>query len=284
MTVLLRGPDGGQTIFRRVRLREGHSEHWLEDRLVETPALLPLDEIELGAGAFIPVCRQLALPRATGQAFLDILGVTAHGRLVLVECKLWRNPQARREVAAQIMEYAALLRRWSYADLTAKLKATKGFTGDNPLYDLVAARHPSLSEAAFVDAVSNGLRLGDFHLVIAGDGIRDDMRALTDHLAQSHARLSLVEFRVWEDDTGQVLVVPHIPFRSEVHVQRIVTQADGSPVTFAQDDEPGARDPADTAGDQALVRAQNRDFWQGLIDRIEFDHPDQAPPRHGGNN
>lgn len=43
-----------------------------------------------------------------------------------MECKLWRNPQARREVLAQILEYASLLRGWSYGDLTARLKAARG--------------------------------------------------------------------------------------------------------------------------------------------------------------
>lgn len=28
----------------------------------------------------------------------------------------------------------------------------------------------------------------------------------------------------------------------------------------------------------------NRAFWQRFIDEVAFDHPDQPPPRHGGNN
>jgi hypothetical protein len=37
---------------------------------------------------------------------------------------------------------------------------------------------------------------------------------------------------------------------------------------------PGRRDPAGV----------NRAFWQRFIDEVAFDHPDQPPPRHGGNN
>ena len=33
------------------------------------------------------------------------------------------NPQARREVLAQTLEYASLMQRLSYSDLTAKLKS-----------------------------------------------------------------------------------------------------------------------------------------------------------------
>lgn len=56
--------------------------------------------------------------------YLDILAVRASGRPVLIECKLWKNPQARREVIGQILEYGALLQGQSYADVDAQVKAT----------------------------------------------------------------------------------------------------------------------------------------------------------------
>ena len=90
--------------------------------------------MEAGAGDVVPLCRELAIPRAGGSVFLDMLGVTQTGRLVLVECKLWRNPQARREVVAQIVEYAALLRHLSFGDLTARLKQKLGVSAANPIY------------------------------------------------------------------------------------------------------------------------------------------------------
>jgi len=43
----------------------------------------------------------------------------ARGRVILAECKLWRNPEARREVVAQIPDYAesaprrSLMLKWS---------------------------------------------------------------------------------------------------------------------------------------------------------------------------
>lgn len=79
--------------------------------------------------------------------FLDLLGVTPAGRIVLVECKLWRNPQARREVVAQVPEYASLLQDWSYGDLIARLIATKRLRGSNPIYDLVREAASGLTEA-----------------------------------------------------------------------------------------------------------------------------------------
>ncbi|TIL65161.1 hypothetical protein [Mesorhizobium sp.] len=111
--------------FRRTRLRAGEGaqdEKWLQTLLFARPDLVILDRMEADAGAFVPIVRELPLAREGGVVFLDILGISRSGRLVLVECKLWRNPQARREVIAQILEYAALARGLSYSDLTAKVR------------------------------------------------------------------------------------------------------------------------------------------------------------------
>jgi hypothetical protein len=75
--------------------RSGYDEKWLQGLLFDNPELIPLDRISSGLGSFIPLAREFMLPRDGGSAFLDLLGVTPFGRLVLIECKLWRNPQAK---------------------------------------------------------------------------------------------------------------------------------------------------------------------------------------------
>ncbi len=269
--------------FERKRLDTTLVESWLQERLFDHPELLPLAALDLADDFAVPVCRELAIPKATGSVFLDILFVTGQGRLVLVECKLWRNPHARREVVAQILEYAALLRRWSYADLTARLKAKRGWSGRNPLYHHYVSMGGNLPEADFSDAVARNLRSGDFQLLIAGDGIREDMDAIGELMRNQGARLALVEFQLWRNGKGQTLIVPHLPFRTEILRQRIVTDAMGVPVELASDDtednEATSFDP-----DKANTFQGNRAFWQKFIDQVSFDHPDQPRPRHGGNN
>lgn len=281
-SALLDGTNHPMRFLERAELSSGHAESWLQALLYEHPGLIPLDEVDPGAGTMVPLVRELALPKTGGRVFLDILGVTPRGRLVLIECKLWRNPQARREVVAQILEYAALLRRWSYSDLTAQLKARHGFEGDNPIYDLVK-QESSLGEAVFSDRVAECLRTGDFDLIVAGDGIREDMSVIADHLRHQGARLALVEFQIWADDTGTQLVVPSIPFRTEVHHQRILMSSDGMPVEI---DDRDNEDELDAVVDPSSAdrRAGNRAFWQRFIEEVIFDHPDQLIPKHGGNN
>ena len=42
------------------------------------------------------------------------------GLLILAEHKLWRNPQARREVIGQILDYAKEFASWSYEELSGR--------------------------------------------------------------------------------------------------------------------------------------------------------------------
>lgn len=284
MTALWLTPDASSTRLERAPLGGGHDERWLQSLLFEHPELVPLEFIEAGDGRFIPLCRELPLPKPTGSVFLDLLGITPQGRPVMVECKLWRNPQARREVVAQILEYAALLRRWNYADLSASLSRFLG-PGENPLFAHVEKHGTALDEARFVDAVTRNLRAGDFHLIIAGDGIREDLAAMGERLRDQGARLSLLEVQLWMDQAGHTLVVPHVPLRTEVIRQRLVVDPTGAPIQIAEEvsnsDEliESVIDP-----DRAEARDTNRAFWQTFIDRVRFDHSDQPPPRHGGNN
>ena len=48
---------------------------------------------------------------------MDALYINPLGRLILAEFKLWRNPQARREVIGQILDYTKELASWNYEDL-----------------------------------------------------------------------------------------------------------------------------------------------------------------------
>ena len=264
---------------------EARSEKWLQQLLFRHVELIPITTIAPGTGGLVPVSRELGLPKAGGTVYLDMLAVTPEGRLVLVECKLWRNPQARREVLAQILEYAGLLREWSYSDLTAKLKAVLGSESENPLFELVQHQFPEVGEAEFVDRVAECLRSGDFLLIIAGDGIRSDVQTLTDqinHGSGISARLALVEFQLWIDGAGRTLVIPSLPLRTEIIRQRIVVTPEGRPVALEpEESERGGVTAADAAVSSELRDAQ-RSFWERFIAEAKYDHPDQPKPRHGG--
>lgn len=121
-----------------------YSEAWLQRLVHRHPNLLPVDQIEPALIPLIPVCIELPTPSGS----VDNLFVTPDGDLVLVECKLWRNPEAWREVIGQIFDYAKDLASSDYEDLEAAIrKATRPDAGGDwsgtRLYDSSPVQRPT---------------------------------------------------------------------------------------------------------------------------------------------
>ena len=185
------------------------------------------------------------------------------------------------------------MRRWSFGDLTSGVKRRLGgSTGPNPIFSTARQKWPDIEEAAFVDAISRSLQLGDFQLIVAGDGIRSDMHTIAEHLGSQVAglaQLALLEIQLWHSSSGATVVVPSVPFRTEILQQRVLVSA-STAYRFRSKQDAAA--PFDTSEamesivdpDRVERRTANRAFWQRFIDEVQFDHPDQPPPRHGGDN
>lgn len=205
-----------------------HDESWLQKLIFRFPQVLPVHEIEPGFGRLVPVCLELPTPAGS----VDNLYVTETGNLVIAECKLWRNPEARREVVAQIIDYAHALASWTFEDLQAAVR--DGITADadrgpESLYELVGDES-EIAEEDFVDAVSRNLRLGRILLLIVGDGVREGVESLATFLqlhAGFHFTLAIVELPVFHVPEAGFLVQPRVLART-VNIERgIVKIADG---------------------------------------------------------
>ncbi len=205
-----------------------YDEDWIQDLIHNNPLVLPVEELEPAFFPLYPVCRELKTPAG----YLDNLFVSANGSLTLVECKLWRNPEARREVVGQALDYAKEFASWQYEDLAQAIKETTN-SGGNMLYDSVASDIDGLDEATFVDSVSKNLRRGRFLILIVGDGIREGVENISNFL-QKHAGLDftfgLVELGLFKiPEQEQYIVHPRILARTYT-VERAVIRAEGAEV------------------------------------------------------
>ena len=132
---------------------------------------------------------------------MDNLFITPEGHLVVVEVKLWRNPEARRKVVAQTLEYATALFKLSYDELEAAVRKADFNGAERPerLYNLVdGADAPP--ESVFADQVSRNLREGRIVVLIVGDAIRpaaDELVAGLQAHANFHFTFALVEMPVY---------------------------------------------------------------------------------------
>ena len=165
------------------------NEEELQELLFKNPGLLDEEKSDL-----VNIKREVAVKRRndnsqTGR--IDILGVTPSGIITLVEVKLKRNGQSRREVLAQIIDYISILSDYSY-------------------YELDAATDGKLSEAisSFENneelprTIENNLRNGSVRLIIAVDEANDDLHRIIEFVVKHNFRVDLIEIKKIKNGDG----------------------------------------------------------------------------------
>ena len=247
------------------------SEDDVQALVHDHPAVLSIGEIDSAFANAIPICREL--PTAAGP--IDNFLVTPEGLPVLVECKLWRNPQGRREVVGQILEYAKELARWTSADVQRAVAQRLG-GGPDALITTLRAQASVPDEAAFHDALSRNLRHGRCLLLIVGDGIREGAEAIFDYLGDHAAlqfSLGLVELPVFRMPDGTRLVAPRVLARTAVHVREVIRLPEGLALAVEDGATTDMPDPETVAlGDERQA------FWRGFLDQLDLDDPEQPIP------
>lgn len=218
---------------RRIDLTQKKiEERWLQDLIRRCPEILPAAEIE---PAFTPlVAVGMEVPTPVGP--IDNLYLSPRGYVTIAETKLWRNPEARREVVGQIIDYAKELCSWSYDDLENQVRNYNRLYRDSELglfetlgqYEQIDRSE----EAGIVDTVSRNLETGRFLLLVVGDGIRESVEAMAEFLASTprlHFTLALVELELYDmSDSmdGRLLIIPHVVAKTK-EITRAVVRVEG---------------------------------------------------------
>jgi hypothetical protein len=259
-------------MLERIRLSANDeisfSERWLQDALFANPGCLPVREIDPHIGDLIPVCTEIE----TGQGPADILFVTRTGQIVLVETKLWRNPEARREVVAQILDYAKQLTTWSYEDL-ARESARAAKQGPGHLMNCLKSH--GVDEATFVDGINRSLRTGDFLLLIVGDGIRSGAESLVgfiERYGNLRFGLGLIEVAAYKLPSDGLLLQPRILAKTEI-LQRTILIGSTSTITL---EEIASKD--DSEIQKYTDASWLQEFWGEYLKNLQLDDPLQLLP------
>jgi hypothetical protein len=131
-------------------------ELFIQNLVHSNPDVIPMAHIEPAFMPLIAICKELPTPAG----YLDNLWITPEGAMVLGECKLVKNPQARREVVVQALDYARALSGWHFEQLEEAVQKALKKPGTK-LWDFVAG-DSSLTESQFVDAIERRLQTGGF--------------------------------------------------------------------------------------------------------------------------
>lgn len=247
--------DNNRSMLTRERLGNGlHDEGWLQTLIHDHPAILPISDIEPAFGDLIAAGREIPC----GHGYIDNLYLTSSGDIVLVEAKLWRNSQMRREVVAQALDYVAALTLMGYEAF--EMAVARGQQAPRRLYDLVCDHPEALEEAEFIDAVSLNLKRGRMLVIVLGDGIRTETEALSNLLqghAGAHFTFALVELAVWRNPANDILVVPGILAKT-VMIERGIVRIDNGTASVY---------PIPIAAQKGAQSISSADFWDEMAKR-----------------
>jgi hypothetical protein len=229
-----------KTRYKRHSLSTGSKfdEKWLQDVLFGNIELIQPTDSSYDRIKLIPLCRELNLNDGIRNLYLDILAVTETGKLILIECKLWKNPQARREVLAQAFEYASLLQSLSYSDLSSKLRKHIDSGNEDPIVFALKRAGASVDESLLISRIDQGIKKGNFHIVIAGDGIRTDLINLVNSPAMTGmtADLSLLEIAVHQNKDEEIILSPSVPQEIETVTRTVLISTEGMPVSIEENE------------------------------------------------
>lgn len=156
------------------------NEKLLQDVVESFPEVIALEDLGVKE-PFIVIGREVA----TMAGYIDVLCIDGDGGLTVIETKLARNSQIRREVIGQVLEYVAQLSKWRANDVVKVANqyfASTGVkVGDRPatLADLLEMEEGQQLEALPIDLfdkIENNLREGSIKLVIASDSIPETLK------------------------------------------------------------------------------------------------------------
>ena len=224
----------------------GFDEKFLQQLLYDHPECLPLRDIEPGLEPFRSVRKEMPTP----SGFIDNLLLNASGDVAIVEAKLWSNPEARRKVVAQALDYATCLFKMSYE--TFQECALRGeFSPGWPLRPCMRSSRsrvtgPSRNSSTPSPTISAEGESSSWWWVV---GIRKETERLVEGL-QSHAgfhfTFALVELGVYRVPGGDgLLVVPNALAQTQL-IDRGVVRLEASgvrvdPPTSTPSRGPGGR-------------------------------------------
>jgi hypothetical protein len=208
--------DGDQ--FSVLEESEFDAEDALQDALKRNPEVIPVTDLDLGP--CVVVGRETSVPPGA----IDLLLVDTGGHVVILETKLARNPELRRQVVAQVLDYGAGL--WKVASDLRSFEALaldywrSSACEDKRVKEAKTLREglePILEQAGeegwnydqFEASLEDNLASGSHVLLVVASGLMDKLSR--DLLEYVNACLGVplygVEIDVFETE-GRQLIVP----------------------------------------------------------------------------
>lgn len=192
------------------------TEGKLQELIERYPALLPGDQIDPESPRrWLLIKREHGVPgeaSGTNRWSLDHLFVDQDGMPTLVEVKRAIDTRARREVVAQMLDYAANgASFWSLEELRAAFEATCRNNGVTPEDKLREFLGETADLEAFWQDVRTHLHAGRLRLLFVADEIQPELRRIVEFLnvQMEQTEVLAIEIRQFKG-AGMLTLVPRL--------------------------------------------------------------------------
>ncbi len=237
-------PSGEMALWHPTTLDKlGKNEAFLEETLANSPVLMGLESRRTGIRGPFKLLQQVCMQTPSGRGLRpDIVMFAASGHVIVVEVKLYVNPELRdRAVIAQIIDYAS-----SFAALDEQHCCELfGEADDSTWTESVESMFPGETDAEDLAAALLGrIQRGELNLVIACDKVPPGLPEIVAGIATQHSLgfdLDLVELTPYVhevSDSAQIVFVPTTRLVTQIVSRTAVTvmyqQGDTKPSTSVQ--------------------------------------------------
>jgi hypothetical protein len=207
--------------FVPMRERPYEAEDLLQALIAEHPEVLAGDADDEGGMAWVLVKRETDVPDRTdgaGRWSLDHLFLDQAGVPTLVEVKRSSDTRARREVVAQMLDYAAnATAYWKVDALRAWFEAECQRAQVEPMSRLSDA-FGIADYDSYWDTVKTNLAADRLRLVFVADEISPEVRSIVEYLNRqmTETEVLAIEVKQYVDDAGErQTIVPRILGQTE---------------------------------------------------------------------
>jgi hypothetical protein len=101
---------------------QNYQECLLQETIDRWPNILPISDFYPSVASLCSLGREIPVDLGNTEGFIDNLLLTDDGHLVIVETKLWRNPEALRSVVAQTLQYCMAISQLTLDELEGRLR------------------------------------------------------------------------------------------------------------------------------------------------------------------
>lgn len=207
-------------------------ESLLQELIDATPSVLPIREYLPSTTALFSLGREVTVDLGVSDGRIDNLLVTNDGYLVIVETKLYRNPEGIRQVIAQTLQYGMAVGQMPLMELEARIQRSQSpalKSSENIsqcVFRLATERNQSaLLADDFDEAMERHLRRGEILLLIVSDDIHIGVERVTNWLndqgSSTPFKFGLIELKFYTYGSER-LVIPRTVIKTREVSRHVV--------------------------------------------------------------